>query len=101
MIICSCKKNSALFLKDNEFRRGINWRMLLKIEDPACPESEIETVCSFSFLKRKFWTFFGYIFIAMQETFYMKKILQSDGTILTGSGFVRLGYPVYYDVSAI
>ncbi|CAG0901444.1 unnamed protein product [Darwinula stevensoni] len=36
--------------------------------------------------------------IRKEETFHMKKILQSDGTILTGSGFVRLGYPIYYDM---
>ncbi|CAG0901445.1 unnamed protein product [Darwinula stevensoni] len=36
--------------------------------------------------------------IRKEEAFSMKKILQSDGAILTGSGFVRLGYPVYYDI---
>ncbi|CAG0903059.1 unnamed protein product [Darwinula stevensoni] len=34
-----------------------------------------------------------------EEAYGLKRILQSEGVTLTGSGFVRLGYPVYYDIA--
>ncbi|CAG0880373.1 unnamed protein product [Darwinula stevensoni] len=55
-------------MQDENFRRQINWRLLSKIEDPSCPEKEIQA-----------------------ETFALKKILQSANVLMTGSGFVRLG----------